>query len=35
MIAYEDEDPEIRRQFEEELARAGIKSDMPRLSSKS
>lgn len=34
VIDYEDEDPEIRRQFEQELAREGIKSDMPRLSSK-
>jgi len=33
-IDYEDEDPEIRRRFEEELARKGILSDMPALSNK-
>jgi quercetin dioxygenase-like cupin family protein len=34
LITYEDEDPEIRRQFEAELARKGIKSTMPPVNYK-
>jgi hypothetical protein len=33
MIEYEDEDPEIRRRFEERLKRAGVRSEMPPASS--
>jgi hypothetical protein len=29
MIEYEDEDPEIRRRFDAELQKAGMRSDMP------
>jgi gentisate 1,2-dioxygenase len=29
-IEYKDEDPEVRRMFEEELAKNGVKSDMPQ-----
>jgi mannose-6-phosphate isomerase-like protein (cupin superfamily) len=31
MIEYEDEDPEIRRQFKQELARVGVEYTMPEL----
>ena len=30
-IEYEDEDPEIKREFEKELAKTGVKSTMPAL----
>ena len=31
MIEYVDEDPEIRRRFETELKRAGMRSEMPQV----
>jgi hypothetical protein len=33
-IEYEDEDPKIRRMFEGELAKHGVKSRMPPLAAK-
>jgi hypothetical protein len=33
-IEYEDEDPKIRRMFEEELAKNGVKSGMPPLAAR-
>jgi hypothetical protein len=32
MIEYDDEDPAIRRRFEAELKKAGMGSDMPKVS---
>jgi hypothetical protein len=31
MIEYDDEDPAIRRRFEAELKKAGMRSDMPEV----
>ena len=32
MIEYDNEDPAIRRRFEAELKKAGMRSDMPQAS---